>query len=257
MTSTITKTTDCSICSGSTAFLDVVDFNKSCEELRGTYLPLSGIPIYYRICDSCDFVFAPEIHTWDDAMFIERIYNEAYITVDPDYQSVRPQSNSELLVNVFASNSEQINHLDYGGGNGVLSNSLCYKGWRSKSYDPFPKSQTSIEELGKFNLITAFEVFEHVPNPKKLISDILTLMSDDSLVLFSTLLADEYIKKNKRLDWWYAAPRNGHISLYSRKSLNLLAVEHNLIFGSFNDGVHFLLKGSVPSWASHLITIEQ
>lgn len=253
----ISINTECPICSSSTSFIDVVDFNKSCEEIRGKYLPLSGIPIYYRICSSCNFVFASDIHTWDDATFLERIYNEDYITVDPDHKMVRPKSNFEFLVKTFGVNPDQINHLDYGGGNGLLSNFLSDKGWTSKSYDPFPKSQTSIEVLGTFNLITAFEVFEHVPHPKKLISDLLTLMSDDCLVLFSTLIIDENIRKNKRIDWWYASPRNGHISLYSRKSLELLTGENNLIFGSFNNGFHFLLKTSVPNWASHLIKYEK
>ena len=76
---------------------------------------------------------------------------------------VRPKSNFEFLVKTFGVNPDQINHLDYGGGNGLLSNFLSDKGWTSKSYDPFPKSQALIEGLGTFNLITAFEVFEHVP----------------------------------------------------------------------------------------------
>jgi hypothetical protein len=41
---------------------------------------------------------------------------------------------------------------------------------------------------GGFDLISAFEVFEHVN-----------------------------IRSGRRLDWWYASLRNGHISLYSRK----------------------------------------
>ena len=90
--------TDCPICSSSTTFLDVVDFNKSCEELNGKYLPLSGTPIYYRICDSCNFVFAPEIFSWDDGMFLEKIYNEDYIKVDPEYLIDRPRKTSEILL---------------------------------------------------------------------------------------------------------------------------------------------------------------
>ena len=245
--------TDCPICSSSTTFLDVVDFNKSCEELNGKYLPLSGTPIYYRICDSCNFVFAPEIYSWDDGMFLERIYNEDYIKVDPEYLIDRPRKTSEILLKKLGINHVQVKHLDYGGGNGLLSKILSEDGWRSESYDPFFNSKTSIRELGKFNLITCFEVFEHVPNPKKLISDLVLLMDDSCLVMFSTVLNDRKIEKNKRIDWWYASPRNGHISLYSRKSIEILTSDKNLIFGSFNEGFHYILKPPVPEWASHLI----
>ena len=116
--------TDCPICSSSTAFLDVVDFNKSCEELNGKYLPLSGIAIYYRICDFCNFVFAPEICSWDDGMFLEKIYNEDYIKVDPEYLIDRPRKTSEILLKKLGINHVQVRHLDYGGGNGLLSKIL-------------------------------------------------------------------------------------------------------------------------------------
>jgi hypothetical protein len=35
--------------------------------------------------------------------------------------------------------------------------------------------------------------------------------------MFSTLLSDGNIKLGQKLTWWYASPRNGHISLFSRR----------------------------------------
>jgi len=64
--------------------LDVVDFNKSCEEQRVFTFHLSGIPIYFIfLCTSCKFCFAPEFHHWSLADFEEKIYNDNYATVDP------------------------------------------------------------------------------------------------------------------------------------------------------------------------------
>lgn len=37
----------CPICNTACTPLDVVDFNKSCEEARGKFLQLSGIAVYY------------------------------------------------------------------------------------------------------------------------------------------------------------------------------------------------------------------
>ena len=47
----------CKICGGTTALYGVVDLNKSCEEHRGFRLPLAGIPVYYRRCAGCGFLF--------------------------------------------------------------------------------------------------------------------------------------------------------------------------------------------------------
>ena len=111
----------CPICSGMSNPLDVVDFNKSCSEQWGAFLPLSGIPIYYYSCDTCGFCFAPEFSKWNLTDFETKIYNDDYILFDPDYLSVRPNGNAKTLVEMFGGQQNQINHLDYGGGNGLLS----------------------------------------------------------------------------------------------------------------------------------------
>jgi SAM-dependent methyltransferase len=242
----------CPICNESTSLLDVVDFNKSCEEARGKFLPLSGMPIYFRCCDNCFFSFAPAFWNWSDADFVDKIYNDEYVEVDPDYVEARPQANAEFLKKILGDQAELFRHLDYGGGNGRLSQVLKGSGWNSESYDPFPNDLGSIDTIGKFNLITAFEVFEHVPNVAMLMENLTRLMSDGCVVLFSTLISDGNIKPNERLSWWYASPRNGHISLFSKKSLFLLGLKHNLNLGSFSNGLHCFYR-NVPSWAAHII----
>ena len=242
----------CPVCNTETVIHDVVDFNKSCEEARQYFLPLSGRPIYYHRCPGCAFTLAPEFGQWSDQEFQEHIYNDRYIDIDPDYVSIRPKGNAEFLKKLFGESRKQIRHLDYGGGSGVLSKDLRSQGWNSTSYDPFPRNERRIEDLGKFNLITAFEVFEHVPDVSELMRNITSLMTDECVVIFSTLLSDGHIKPNSRLTWWYASPRNGHISLFSKRSLVLLAERHALQFGSFNDVTHCIFN-RVPSWAMKLL----
>jgi len=79
-----------------------------------------------------------------------------------------------------------------------------------------------------------------------------SLLADDGIILFSTLLSNENIKRHARLTWWYASPRNGHISLYSQKSLAMIAAKEKLSFGSFSAGFHAYWR-TIPSWASHII----
>lgn len=238
---------NCPICKSKSDIIDVVDFNKSCEENRGKFLPLSGVPIYYYQCESCEFTFAPEFQSWSENDFLNKIYNDKYIEIDPDYVDNRPKSNSILLKKMFDGQKNDIKHLDYGGGNGKLSELLRQDSWNSHSYDPFPQNDTSIESLGSYDLITAFEVFEHVPDVNNLMKNLNKLMSPNSLLLFSTLLLDGNVIKNHRLCWWYASPRNGHVSLFSKKSLLKLGNNYNLKFGSFNNGFHCYVKQCLAS----------
>jgi SAM-dependent methyltransferase len=249
----------CPVCGGSADLYDVVDLNKSCEELRGKFLGLSGIPIYYALCNNCSHCFCPEIISWNLKQFEESIYNDDYVDVDPDYKDLRPRGNAANLIQMFQNQNisvlsekqSAIKHLDYGGGSGLLSRILKESGWQSYSYDPFVDKCLAISEIGKFNLITAFEVFEHVPNVTELMSNIRSLLLPDGIVLFSTLLLDGNINPNERLTWWYASPRNGHINLFSKNSLAILAQQHGFNLASSSQGFHVLFN-TPPSWAKHL-----
>ncbi len=242
----------CPVCSGASALLDVVDFNKTCEEGKGKFFDLSGTPVYYALCGKCSFCFAPELLTWSLEEFKQRIYNEEYVLVDPDCVEARPRQNAENLIGSFGDRAHALKHLDYGGGNGHLSELLNKANWQSSSYDPFTNPNVDVNELEKFDLITAFEVFEHVSDVKGLMSNLNTLLAPNGIILFSTLLTDGNIQKNRRIDWWYASPRNGHISLFSRESLSILAQQYSLNFGSFSAGFHILFT-ELPEWANHMV----
>lgn len=252
MTDNILNDLPCPVCGGNSIPLDVIDFNRSGgAESRGEYRRPSGIPIYYYLCEQCGFCFAPEICKWSIEEFSERIYNDGYIEVDPNHDKIRPEGNAAKLIQTFDSQKADIKHLDYGGGNGRLSYLLARSGWDSVSYDPFINREVKLEKLDQFNLVTAYEVFEHVPDPDRLMGDLNTLVSDEGIILFSTLLSDGNIMDNQRLSWWYASPRNGHISLYSRKSLALLANRYEFRLGSFSPSFHILYR-RIPHWAAHI-----
>ncbi len=246
------QTLPCPVCGGTSSFLDVVDFNKSCEDAKGPPLELSGIPIEYTLCDRCGFCFAPELMAWPLETFEERIYNDEYILVDPDYVERRPRANAAWLVSMFADRARSIRHLDYGGGSGVLSQALQDAGWQSASYDPFVNRDVTVERLGPFDLITAFEVFEHVPDVPGLMARLRSLLAPDGLLLFSTVVSDGHIQPDQRLSWWYASPRNGHISLFSRSSLEQIARDHGFDMASFSEGFHVFFT-RVPAWAREVI----
>lgn len=246
----------CPICAEQADLLDVVDLNKNCDEHRGTYLPIAGVPIYYALCNGCGFCFSPAMCEWPREKFASLIYNDDYILVDPDYVTVRPQGNADSLLGKFADLAKGIRHLDYGGGYGLLSDLLGDAGWNSTSFDPFVNDDTDFAALGKFDLITAFEVFEHVPDPQALMRNLSDLITDDGMLLFSTMLSDGEIAPRKRLTWWYASPRNGHISLYASSSLKRLTGDFGFKLHSYSLNFHACWR-TRPAWGEHLLPPQQ
>jgi 2-polyprenyl-3-methyl-5-hydroxy-6-metoxy-1,4-benzoquinol methylase len=232
--------------------LDTVDFNKSCGEPAGKRLPPSGLLVRYHLCLSCGFCFAPEIQAWSREQFAASIYNDDYRSVDPDYVSDRPLANARFVDDMFRGSKQHLRHLDYGGGSGLLSATLREQGWDSASYDPFVDVATNVRDLGTYDLVTAFEVFEHVPDIQVLLEDLDGLCRPDGLILFSTLLSDRQLALGRKLTWWYASPRNGHISLFSSESLTRWMAGKGLRVASLSAAAH-LACHVTPPWAAHLV----
>jgi len=240
----------CPVCQAAAPLLAAVDFNKTCEEVRGLRLPPSGVSVRYHLCDRCGFCFAPELFTWTFEQFERQIYNDDYGKVDPDYRRERPLGNAGLVDQLFG--KSKVSHLDYGGGSGLLSETLRERGWSSRSYDPFVDRDVRVADLGKFDFVTAFEVFEHVPDIAALFEDLRMLTGPEGVILFSTLLSDGEIGRGRPLTWWYASPRNGHISLFSKESLRLCLNKAGFNHASASANLH-LAYGRVPAWAAHVL----
>jgi 2-polyprenyl-6-hydroxyphenyl methylase/3-demethylubiquinone-9 3-methyltransferase len=238
----------CKICGAPSPLLGVVDFHKSCIEAQGRRLAVSGHPVYYRRCPQCAFVFTNAFDAWDWDAFSEHIYNNDYIVVDPDYVEQRPAGNAHLIANSFSDAKGSIQILDYGGGTGVLAARLRDQGFSATTYDPF----SSFNELPsqKFDLISCFEVLEHAPFPEKTVATMVSLLKDPGAILFSTLVQPAEFD-SVGLNWWYASPRNGHVSLYSTQALALLFRPYGMRVGSFSPDLH-IAYAQIPPFAARL-----
>ena len=243
----------CPVCSGKSRLFDMLDFNKICGP-QDLHVPApSGIAIYYALCKSCGFCFAPELLKWAHAQFAQHIYNDDYILVDPEYAAIRPRAFHHLLQQAFGEHASGFSHIDYGGGNGTLAKMLCDTGWNSRSYDPFSNPDVNPDALGQFDLVTAFEVFEHVPDVHALMHRLTTLLKEDGVLFFATQLSDGQILPGQRLTWNYAAPRNGHISLYCKASLEYVAKQYGFNLASDWHSLHLMYRNK-PAWAAKVLT---
>jgi 2-polyprenyl-6-hydroxyphenyl methylase/3-demethylubiquinone-9 3-methyltransferase len=228
----------------------VVDFHKNCEIYRRRVLGLSGVPIYYHRCPTCQFIFTMAFDEFTSDDFLRHIYNEEYLLVDPDYEENRPRGNAAVLCSLFsASRPRRI--LDYGGGRGLLAELLRASGFTDvETYDPFVPRHPA-RPAGRFDCIVCFEVLEHSTDPRGIFADMIDLLSDPGLVLFSTLLQPADIDR-QGLNWWYAGPRNGHVSLFSTASLERILHPLGFSLGSFNEGLHVVFR-EIPEFARHFI----
>ena len=215
--------------------MGVVDFHKSCADVAGVRLPVSGIPVYYRRCEECGFVFTEAFDSWSIQEFAEHIYNDGYTAVDPEYDSIRPRNSARFVAGALAASRERITILDYGGGHGLLARTLRDVGFRAESWDPFVEGGVPPSRV--YEVITLFEVMEHLPDPTQTVAEIARLLAPGGMVLFSTLLQPEDMA-TQGLNWWYAGPRNGHISLYSAEALRRLFATHGMTVQSYSAGLH-------------------
>lgn len=60
-----------------------VDFNKSCTEQKGIFLPKLGLNIEDRQCPACKLLFTSAFDDWSREDFQTHIYNHEYVNVDP------------------------------------------------------------------------------------------------------------------------------------------------------------------------------
>lgn len=235
----------CQVCGNRTyRHVGDVDFNKTCEDARGRVFPPSTTAIEYRECTECGVAFAPWMLTWARERFVAEVYNDEYVRADPDAAGKRATANAaQLLARLRL--TPPTAHLDYGGGDGALAKHLRAAGWSSCSYDPL---YDATRPPGKYDLITAFEVVEHVPDVAALLADLDALAAPNAVLVFTTLLHDA-VPPKRLADWWYLAPRNGHVMVHTRRSLiAMLARIGFMLLPSADNGAHTACRATVPEW---------
>jgi len=137
--------------------------------------------------------------------------------------------------------------LDYAGGYGMFTRMMRDKGYDFYHHDVYCQNLfadsfdlSDCDQKSGFELVTAFEVFEHLANPLEEIHKITELGKN---VLFSTELLPIDLKNVA--DWWYVAPETGqHIAFYTISSLEHIAKQL---------GLHFMTDG----FSTHLFTKEK
>jgi 2-polyprenyl-6-hydroxyphenyl methylase/3-demethylubiquinone-9 3-methyltransferase len=209
----------CKLCGAPCDLFDVVDFLKHCGHGQQYRFGTAGIAVPYFRCHACGFLFATVFDDWPAEAMARHVYNADYVQVDPDYAGSRASAFASRLAPVFH-RFKQARVLDYGSGSGVFAQHLRQAGFADVcAYDPFSHPQRPQQT---FDLITCFEVIEHSLNPRETFADMRGLLAPGGVIVLSQTVQPVNIEE-VRGAWWYLAPRNGHVSLYTAAALQRLS----------------------------------
>lgn len=205
--------------------------------------------IKYFLCSNCGFIQTEEPY-WLEEAYRDAIKFSDVGLLKRNFELINPTTN--IIYKFFNNNSMFI---DYGAGHGVFVRLMRDKGYDFYWQDIYSKNlyATDFEysKNTKYEMLTAYEVFEHLPDPIQGVEDML-IFSDS--ILFSTYLVP--ISNPKPDEWWYFGPDHGqHISLYSRKSLKILAKKFNKQLYSNGKNIHLITDKKITPVIFKLLTM--
>lgn len=215
----------CKLCGNNASYIGSKDLGKGC--LTSSPYIETGILVLYYTCNSCGLTYTPYFDTFTYSQWVEYIYNDEYILYDPEYAGIRAKNNLIAVPNLMSRLRipKECSKIDYGSGSGDFA-----KGIGGEAYDPY---SNNIRPSGKFDFITCFEVAEHHTDPISLFKDLASLLSDNGTILLTTLTLNR-----PQISNWYIGPRNGHCTIYNKKTLTILASLVSLIYKPLNDNTH-------------------
>ncbi len=194
----------------------------------------------YFKCEVCEFIQTEEPY------WLSESYHNAIASMDVGLVN-RNLLFSDIGKKIIVQNFNYQNiFLDYAGGYGLFVRLMRDKGFNFYRQDIYCENIFAInfdlqdlQASQKFELVTAFEVFEHLTNP---LLEIEKIFNFSESILFSTELKPEISIKSTK-DWWYFVPETGqHISLYSLKTLNMIALHFNCNFYTNGTTLHLFTK---------------
>ncbi|MFA5403428.1 MAG: class I SAM-dependent methyltransferase [Ignavibacteria bacterium] len=197
---------------------------------------LNKYSIQYFKCPECGFIQTEEPY------WLEEAYSEVINRSDIGLLARNlelSKTTKAILLFLF---DKRKKFLDYGAGYGVFVRLMRDFGfdfyWMDKYSGNLFAKDFEAKHSDKFELLTAYEVFEHLVQP---VEEVANMLRYSDNILFSTFLIPS--NEPKPEEWWYYALDHGqHIALHSRKSLEVLANKFGLNFYTNGKNLHLFSK---------------
>ena len=217
-----------------------------------TAIVLQKYSVSYFKCNFCGFMQTEEPY-WLQESYAEVINRSDVGIVDRNIKLAK--MTRSIISRYFNADAKFI---DYGGGTGLFVRMMRDYGldfyWRDlycKNIFALGFEADSSSGL-EYELLTAFEVMEHLPEPVQEIERMLKMSGN---ILFTTLPLPA---KTPKLDkWWYYSLDYGqHISFYSVKSLSVLAERFHVKLYSDGWYLHLLTSKNFSELAFKLLSLK-
>lgn len=192
---------------------------------------LGKYAVQYFRCENCEYIFTEEPY------WLEEAYSRAINIYDTGIleRNLYFRKLVSILIYFFYNRREKF--LDYAGGYGIFTRLMRDVGFDFYWYDPFCENimakgfEYHSNDKNNIQLLTAFEVFEHLVNP---VDELEKMLEISKNIVFSTELIPVPLPKPG--EWWYYAFEHAqHISFYSKKTLETLASKFNLHFYDYKN----------------------
>jgi Methyltransferase domain len=202
---------------------------------------LNKYDVQYFQCTACGFVQTEESY------WLNESYSDAITKSDLGLiaRNLNLSRISKLMIILFF--NQDAKFIDYGGGYGMLVRMMRDFGFDFYRSDKFCDNlfaygfDADVKGADQYELLTAFEVFEHLPDP---LGDLEKMLSFSKNILFSTLLIPASQPKPNR--WWYYGLEHGqHISLFTPEALRFIADKFNLKLYSNGSSLHLLTEKKI------------
>ena len=193
----------------------------------------------YFDCAACGY-FQTESPFW-----LEEAYSSAINDVDTGILWRNQVNVRRVIMTLAAFGRLSGQVIDHAGGYGILVRLLRDAGvdafWQDKYCQNLLARGFEATD-SKVDLLTAFEVFEHLVEP---LVELKYMLEQAPVVLLSTELAPKTAPP--RPDWWYLGPEHGqHIGFFRSQTLEWMAQQLGCHCESYGRSLHAFSRTPIP-----------
>jgi hypothetical protein len=178
----------------------------------------------FFICQNCKFLFA------GNPSWLQEAYKSTINLTDTGLVDRNLHFHKILSLFIYLLFDKKRKFLDYAGGYGMFTRLMRDTGFDFYWFDPYCENLLSrgfeynMSSKEKAEVLTAFEVFEHLESPMAEIEKMLTYSNN---IFFSTEILPFPVPEPENF-WYYGFDHGQHISFYSPDTLSFIARKFGL-----------------------------